>query len=259
MRQRRIGHTGTLDPFATGLLVLLTGRVTRLAQYLTHFDKKYRGVLVFGATSDTDDLTGTITAVNDRWKDLRDDEVLRAMGRLTGSLLQQPPPYSAKKVRGERAHRLARRGAPVALEPRPVRVERFSPIGRRGAELEFEAHVGAGTYIRALARDLGSDLGCGAYLKELRRTAVGPFRVEQAATLEQLRDGLDRLLPPSVAVEHLPSLEIDEATRQKVVHGQPVEGGAALDGTVVLMRGTELVAVAERQGHVLRPRVVLQG
>ena len=256
---RRIGHTGTLDPFATGLLVLLAGRVTRLARYLTQFDKVYEGVIRFGATSDTDDPTGTITTVNDSWQQLSDDAISLAMDRLTGSTLQRPPMYSAKKVSGERAHRLARRGNPVELEPCRVRVDRFRPTARRGQELEFEALVGAGTYVRALARDLGSDLGCGAYVQELRRTAVGPFRVEQACTIEELRNGLSQLLAPAVAVEHLPVLEIDEATRQKVVHGQPVEGGEVHEGAVALIAGVHLVAVAEPQGRVLKPRVVLEG
>lgn len=256
---RRVGHTGTLDPFATGLLVLLVGRATRLAQYLAGLDKAYEGVIRFGATSDTDDRTGTITPTGFACEQLSDAALAAAMADLTGSSAQRPPAFSAKRVNGERAHRLARRGEVVELASRLVRVDRFVCTERRGSDITFQAVVASGTYVRALARDLGAALGCGAYLQSLRRTSVGPFRVEDAIALAELQVGADVLLPSAAAVQHLPMVEIDDDTRRRVAHGQPVEGGDDADGVVALMADDRLIAVAERDGTTLKPRVVLSG
>jgi tRNA pseudouridine55 synthase len=183
--QRRIGHTGTLDPMATGLLVLCLGQATRLVEYLTGHDKRYTGEVVLGRTTTTDDAEGdtieerpvpAVTAV-----DLREVE-----RRFTGPLFQLPPAFSAIKVAGKRAYAVARAGDTPQLEPRPVAVHALSLSAVSPGRLAIEVHCGPGTYVRSLARDIGAALGCGGHLGSLRRHAAGPFRVEAATTLERL-------------------------------------------------------------------------
>ncbi len=183
--QRRIGHTGTLDPMATGLLVLCLGQATRLVEYLTGHDKRYTGEIVLGRTTTTDDAEGetieerpvpVVTAV-----DLREIE-----RRFSGPLFQLPPAFSAIKVAGKRAYAVARAGDTPQLEPRPVLVHTLHLSAASPGRLAIELHCGPGTYVRSLARDIGAALGCGGHLGSLRRHTAGPFRVEDAATLDRL-------------------------------------------------------------------------
>lgn len=199
--QRRIGHTGTLDPMATGLLVLCLGQATRLVEYLTGHDKRYTGEIVLGRTTTTDDAEGgtieerpvpAVTAV-----DLRELE-----RHFTGPLSQLPPAFSAIKVAGKRAYAVARAGDTPMLEPRPVAVHTLSLSVISPGRLAIELHCGPGTYVRSLARDIGAALGCGGHLGSLRRHAAGPFRVEAATTLEGLeavaeRGAFEELLVPA--------------------------------------------------------------
>jgi tRNA pseudouridine55 synthase len=212
-----------------------------------------------GTTTSTDDPTGEVTGHYTGWKTLTDREIADALARFEGRYQQRPPVFSAKKVRGVRAHRLARKGQEPALPTSEVDVHRLTMLERDGAGVRFEAEVGSGTYIRAIARDVGQALGCGAHLSVLRRTAVGPFNVEDAVTLDDLSEGSVKLRPPREAVRHLPILEVDGSVREKVVHGQPLSGESVVEGPVALVAGGELLAIAESDGSVLKPRVVLAG
>ncbi len=237
----------------------MTGRATRLSQYLVGLGKTYTGVIRLGETTDTDDVTGTVIQRYDSWPEIGHVRIHREMHALTGCHAQVPPPYSAKKTAGERAHRRARRGEVVELAPQTVHVSRFAATEIVGADIGFRCEVSSGTYVRALARDLGTALGCGAHLRALRRESVGGFRLSDATTLDEIERGHVSLGSPADVVRHLPVLCIDEDTRRRVSHGQPI---AALDidtGPVALLAGDDLVAVAERSGDLLKPRVVLEG
>lgn len=261
LRVRRAGHAGTLDPFATGLLVVLVGRATRLQRYLVGLPKRYEGTIRLGRTTDSGDPTGRVTAETVDAHDLPDDAVRPAMAALTGRYRQTPPAFSAKQRGGERAYVRARRGEAVALDPVEVEVRRFDLTGRDGATLAFAAEVSSGTYLRALARDLGERLGSGAHLTALRRTAVGSFTIAEAAPLPTIGQGTAPLRPLREAVAHLPQLGLDADARGRVIHGRPVPAPPELRGRgpVALVADGELLAVAEPQDGVLAPRVVLAG
>jgi tRNA pseudouridine55 synthase len=252
---RRVGHTGTLDPFATGLLVVLVGRATRLARFLMGLPKRYSGVIRLGVATNTLDHTGATVATTDTWRELNDGMIVQAMESLTGQQRQQPPVYSAKKVQGEAAHRRVRRGETVELQDQDVVVHSFDLVGRSGQDLTFDANVGGGTYLRALARDLGEHLGCGAHLTELRRTEVGRFNVAEAVPPDQVEPTM--VQRPAAAVEHLRSLVVGEEERERLRHGQAIDQADEGGGPVALLCGDELLAVAEPEGRQLKPRVVL--
>jgi tRNA pseudouridine55 synthase len=183
--ERSVGHLGTLDPMATGVLPLVLGRFTRLAQFFNDSTKVYEGEIRFGYATDTYDAEGVpVGAVSNAQPTLAD--VLRHLPALTGRILQLPPVYSAKKVNGVAAYKLARNDRPVELKPVAVDVHRFEIHGVCGDRARFVAEVSAGTYIRSLAHDLGQALGCGAHLSQLRRTQAGEFTLTHAATLDEL-------------------------------------------------------------------------
>jgi tRNA pseudouridine55 synthase len=182
---KKVGHTGTLDPLATGLMVLLVGKdFTRLAQGLTKLDKVYEVTFQLGTTSTTDDEEGEKTVVSDRQPAMH--EIEAAILELTGEIEQTPPIYSAIKIGGQRAYKLARRGEQPKLAPRPVKVYEWTEIEYAYPVLKATIAVGSGTYIRSLARDLGEKLGTGAYMTALRRTRVGDFQIAEAMTLDYL-------------------------------------------------------------------------
>jgi tRNA pseudouridine55 synthase len=254
---RRVGHAGTLDPFASGLLAVLVGPTTRLVPFLVGLPKTYTGTIRLGVVTDTDDREGTVLREDPAWRAVSDDDLAEAMAALTGTLQQRPPDYSAKKVSGTPAYRRARRGQPVALAPREVEVRRFAGTGRGGPDVHFVADVSSGTYIRALARDLGERLGCGAHLAALRRVAIGPFSDADAVPVAALEHPLP-LRPPRDALPHLPIRALTPEEAAGVRHGRAVPlGGAAAAGPTLLMDGDELLAVAFPQDDALRPRVVL--
>lgn len=252
-----MGHTGTLDPFASGLLVVLVGRATRLAQFVVGLPKRYRGVIVLGVVTDTDDPTGVELQRSDAWRGLPEARIVTAMRALTGRYAQRPPAYSAKKRGGERAYRLARRGERAELPAQEVEVRRFALLERDGARLIVEVEVTSGTYIRALARDVGARLGCGAHLAELRRIAVGSFAVEDATPLAAFEHWPPPLRPSLDAVTHLPRIDLDEAAREHVAHGRPIAAPTGVTGPVALVAEGHLVAVARPEDGLLKPRVVL--
>jgi len=254
--EKRIGHLGTLDPFAKGLLVLLVGRATRLAPFAAEWAKAYDGVIRLGVTTDTDDLTGQVVATAP-WTGITPAQLADVVGRFRGTYEQTPPAYSAVKVAGERAYRRARRGETVALEPRAVDIRELEIVEATPPDLQFRAVVSAGTYIRSLARDIGAALGCGAHLAALRRTAVGPLRLEDAVA----PDGVTRqaVRDASILVAHMPRREVDKKERDAVLHGRPLKSEPVADTQypVALFDGDELLAVAEPVGELLKPRVVV--
>lgn len=251
---RRIGHGGTLDPFATGLLVLLLGRATRLLPYLTSDPKVYRATIRFGMATTTDDATGEpLTEAPIPTAGV----VEAALAAMTGHLLQRPPAFSAKQVGGVRAYKAARRGRPLTLEPVAVHVHAWKILGAHGADFDVEVSCGPGTYVRALARDLGEATSSAAHLQTLRRLHSGAFDVGEAQTLEAIERGEARLRPPATAVAHLRQQPLDDLDARRVVHGQMVT--ASVDGQrAVLSHDGELLAIAEREEGQWRPRVVLR-
>lgn len=270
---RRIGHTGTLDPFATGLLLLLAGPFTRAMQYFHALAKRYTAVMRLGVETDTEDRTGTPVTESDAWRGLSEDDVRDALATRVGEGTQVPPGYSAKKLEGRRAYTEARRGAIVELAPVPITVhglelDRFEP-----PIVAFSTTVSTGTYVRSLARDVGRDLGCGAHLVELRRTRIGPFRVEDAVTPEEIAPpgspGARGWLAPVEALAWMPRRRLDAGETAAVRHGRAVPAtaleppvpeagpvGAPAEGAVALVADGGLVAVGERHGDELRPRKV---
>ena len=253
---RAVGHTGTLDPFATGLLVILVGRATRLARFVEAERKTYLATARLGVATDTDDLTGRPLAEPVETAHLGAEDIRLALLGFVGQGRQRPPRYSAKHVGGERSYRLARRGVPVDPADAAVTVYEVELLGAAAGRVDFRATVSAGTYLRALARDLGERLGVGAHLTALRREAIGALRVEDAVALDGLSPA--HVLPPRRALGHLPARELDEAERAAVSHGRAVPAAPDVAGDIALVHGKDLVAVARVEDGWLRPSVVLE-
>lgn len=240
-RKPRVGHAGTLDPFATGLLLVLIGRATRAQRFLMALPKTYEVVARFGAVSTTGDRDGEITQTG-----------VVPEGDLplpTGAVRQVPPAYSAVRVGGRRAYELARAGEAVELAERVVTVHAFDELRREGDRRAYRVVCSSGTYVRSLIADLGD-----AYCEELRRTAVGPFDVADAGA----PDELDRLLGLGDALAFLPRVDLDPLDARAAGHGRPVPGIA--DGFVLLADPAGPVAIAEpREGGLLKPVVGFRG
>jgi len=225
-RGTRMGHTGTLDPLATGVLVLCLGAATRLAEYVQRMGKTYRTTLRLGARSDTDDADGAVTPAAVA---VPPDTaaVLAALPGFTGTIEQVPPAYSAAKVTGQRAYDLARQGRQVELQARRIDVYGLDLLRYEYPYLDLEVRCGKGTYVRSLARDLGERLGCGALVQTLRRTRVGPFTAEEAVTLEtEAQAARSRVLPVGMAVVELPRAVLRAAEVERLRRGQTVPLGA---------------------------------
>ena len=254
---QRVGHLGTLDPFAEGLLVVVVGRATRLAAFAAGWTKAYEGVIRLGVTTDTDDATGAV--LQTAAAEVSAEQVAAALAEFRGGYLQRPPAYSAVKIAGERAYRRARRGVVVEPAARRVDIEALELVEYTAppADVRFRATVGGGTYLRSLARDIGAALGCGGHLVSLRRTAVGPLRLADAVAPEAVTAAVVR--EPNVLVAHLLRRDVDATERQAVVHGRPIAREPVPDtrDPVALFAGGELVAVAEVDGEALKPRVVV--
>ena len=253
------GHTGTLDPFATGLLVVLVGRATRLARFVEGQLKTYLATARLGIRTDTDDLTGRVVESSDIGR-LDPAEVVLALADFVGTSLQRPPDFSAKHVGGERSYQKARRGEAVQLEPVSVTVSRLEVLESKPPLVTFRAEVSAGTYIRGIARDLGERLGVGAHLTSLRREAIGSLRVEDSTPLADLSAGA--LVPPACVLGNMATVELDADMRVAVSHGRAVvdnraagQRGSRTD--VALLADGELMAVARAEDGFLRPTVVL--
>ena len=247
-RGTRVGHTGTLDPLATGVLVLCVGAATRLGEYVQRMTKTYRTRLLLGARSDTDDADGTITPVAVDSLPDRGTLELR-LQEFIGAIDQVPPAYSAAKVTGRRAYDLARQGEEVTLQPRRVHVARIDVVGYDYPRLELEVRCGKGTYIRSLARDLGERLGCGALVETLRRTRVGPFEASEGISLEaDAGTARSHLLPASAAVPYLPWSRLGAADVARLRQGQRVGLGSELSAP--RPEAGDEVAVIERDGDL---------
>lgn len=257
---KRIGHLGTLDPFAEGLLVLVIGRATRLAEFAGPWTKTYEGVSRLGVTTDSDDLTGAPVAQSEAWRALDRDELRRALERFAGGYDQRPPAYSAVKVEGERAYRRARRGEPVAPAPRRVEIPELTLTSWSPPDFAFRATVSGGTYVRSLVRDIGDALGCGAHVTRLIRTAVGPFHLADAVSPDTI--AADAIRSPDALVRGLPRRDLTADERAAAVHGRPIAANGEHAGPHVALFGAEgLVGVAEpavvEGAPVLKPRVVV--
>jgi tRNA pseudouridine55 synthase len=250
VRARKAGHTGTLDPMATGVLPVCLGEATKIAGFLTEGDKAYDAVIRLGVETDTQDAEGKVTA--ERPVPALTRQLLEeALERFRGTFTQVPPMYSAVKVSGKRLYELARAGEEVPREARPVTVHELLLRDFSAAELTLSVKSSKGFFVRTLAYDLGRALGCGAHLKALRRTASGPFTAQRALPLDRLEalgpEGVKaHLWSMSDALGDLPPVPVSEADRARVAHGVPLEVGRAVEGRVrVVSRDGQLLAVAE--------------
>ena len=253
---RRVGHAGTLDPMATGVLVIGIGRGTRLLGHLALTDKDYDATMRLGLTTTTDDAQGDVVEQRDA-ADVTDEALAGAVASFVGDIEQVPSAVSAVKVDGERAYKRVRRGEDVELTPRRVHVARFDIVGRRGDDVDVRVSCSTGTYVRALARDVGRELGVGAHLTALRRTRVGGFELSAARTLDELAVDL-QVLPLAAAVAAaFPRVDVGDEDARRLVFGQRVAhddlpgepfGVFAPDGSVV--------ALAERRDGRLKTLVV---
>jgi tRNA pseudouridine55 synthase len=247
---RKVGHAGTLDPMATGLLILGVGRATRLLRFLGGLPKTYEGSAHLGVETTTLDADGEATA--ERPVTATEADVRSTMGSLIGDSLQTPPAYSAVKVGGRKLYEAARKGEVLEAAPRPIRVDAFALTEYRAPDVDFLVTCSGGTYVRVLLADVGSILGCGAHLTRLRRTAIGTLDVADAVAPEEVVP-----LPMDRAVAHLPRLDLGEEEAVAASHGR-ILGPAGIAGPYAVFApdGT-LIGVYEDDGTKARPQVIL--
>jgi tRNA pseudouridine55 synthase len=265
---KKVGHLGTLDPIATGVLPLVIERATRLAQFYTHSDKIYEGVVRFGWSTSSYDRAGEATSERVEVH-LTVEEVEAALEPFRGEFAQRPPAVSAKKVDGRRSYELARKNIAVELAPVPVHVYELTLLELKGCEARLRVHCSGGTYVRSIAHDVGQAVGCGAHLTELRRLASGEFEIDQARTLEQLETlaAEDRLMDAFVPVEKLlpgfPSVIVDDLITAQVRNGRnfpasPFRPGPPSKYVKAVTRTGSLVAIGEAVlPNLYHPVVVL--
>lgn len=274
LKTKKIGHTGTLDPFATGVMVILVGKATRLAQFLNHDRKEYEAVVRFGFETDTGDLTGEPreSSLSIASVELSDADIDYALARFRGEIMQTPPMYSAKKIDGKKLYELARKGIEVERKPCQVNIYELELMPRdstlKTRDFSLRVLCSAGTYIRVLAEDIGRALGAGAHLAALRRVGAGDFRIDRAVTLQSLEahvaanTALDLLVPMNESVAHLVEIVASEAEREKIGHGGRIfRTGVTLgDGELARISDDgELLAIARFsiEDDSFRPIVVL--
>jgi tRNA pseudouridine55 synthase len=265
---KKVGHLGTLDPAATGVLPVVIGRATRLAQFYTRTDKVYEGVVRFGWSTDTYDAEGEPTSEKLE-PSLDTADLDRYLESFRGEILQVPPPVSAKKVAGRRAYELARKSIPVELEPVKVHIYELIVLEMSGRDVRLRAHCSGGTYMRSLAHDLGRMAGCGAHLAELRRLASGEFDLARARTLEQLESLaaaerlVDALVPAAEMLPGFPAVFVDDITLAQIRNGRNFRASAfrspaASRYVKAISRNEELVAIGEAiLPNVYHPIVVI--
>jgi len=251
---RRAGHTGTLDPRASGVLVILVGPAVRLSEYVSASDKRYQAIIRMGAKTDTFDAEGKFTQDNQETIDVTEQQFEDALKTFVGEIEQTPPPYSAVKVQGRKAYEMARKGEEVKLEPRKITVHHLEVLEWAPPEVVIDVHCSSGTYVRSLANDLGEKLGCGAYLVGLRRTKSGRFSLRDAVPLRKLQEAFTAgnwyqyLIPAAEALGDWPAIELSPDDVEGVRHGHRVQ---ADEGTVIgsRIRGVstqgELVSLME--------------
>lgn len=249
---RKVGHAGTLDPMATGLLVLGVGRATRLLRYLGDLPKTYTGAARLGVETDTLDADGTVVRSSPVTESR--EEVAAAASALVGESMQAPPAFSAVKVGGRKLYEAARRGEALEAPPRPIRVDAFDVTAFGQETFGFAVTCSGGTYVRVLVADVGRALGCGAHLTALRRTGIGPFAVEDARAPDAAEP-----LPIERAVAHLPGLPLDAEEATAASHGRPL-GPAGIAGPyAVFDPAGRLIGVYRDEGAMARPEVILAG
>jgi len=272
--QRAVGHLGTLDPMATGVLPLVTGNLTRLAQFYTGAEKVYEGIIRFGYSTDTYDAEGEPTGPPQQVT-LNPEDVEAAAARFRGVIEQTPPPFSAKKIHGVPAYKLARKQKEVVLKPVQVEIKELDILEVAGDQVRFRARVASGTYMRSVAHEMGQGFGCGAHLASLRRTSVAEFSLEDARTLEQIGQcmcgqsgasagdsvGLDDIfVHPRKLLPHFPCVTADEPTAARIRSGRTVnlpELSRARQ-VKVFCGQRELIAIATRvAGTLFHPGIVL--
>ncbi len=267
---RRAGHAGTLDPLASGCLPIALGEATKTVPFVMEGRKSYRFTVRFGEERDTDDAEGAVTATSAERPS--EDAIRGFLPQFVGTILQVPPRFSAVKIAGERAYDLARDGEDVELSARPVRIDRLDLVARPDPDQAiFEANCGKGTYVRALARDLGRLLGCFGHVTALRRTAVGPFGEATMISLEHLTETCDRaaagvsdladaILPVETALDDIPALAVSRADAARLQRGQAVllrgRDAPIFRGVVSVTAAGVLVAIAESEGGEIVPRRV---
>jgi tRNA pseudouridine55 synthase len=258
-RTKKVGHAGTLDPMATGVLLLGVGRATRLLGHLALTDKDYLATIRLGQTTVTDDAEGDVLVTADA-SGVTDAALHREIALLTGDLLQVPSSVSAIKVDGKRSYALVRAGEQVELKPRAVTVSRFDLLARNGDDVDVDVTCTSGTYVRALARDLGAALGVGGHLTSLRRTRVGPFSLEDARTLEALEESFDeRVLPLDAAVSQ--SFSRRELSAQEAVdlsYGKKLEATGSPGTVGAFDPDGRCIALLEDLDGLARPTVVFR-
>lgn len=262
---QKAGHGGTLDPLATGILPIALGEATKTVPYVMDSTKAYRFTLRFGEARDTDDAEGQVIGSSDRRP--TDAGIQAALPGFTGTIMQRPPIYAAVKIRGERAYDIARRGETVEIEPREVRIDELHLVERPDADhAVLDMVCGKGAYVRAVARDLGQQLGCLAHVTQLRRTRVGPFGLDRAVRLETLErivedDSLPQaLVPVATALAGIPALAVTEPQAIRLKAGQPIVVAPQLvlgdvqEATAIkVLSAGELVALARLEGAELTP------
>ena len=223
IRPTKVGHAGTLDPLASGVLVLCLGRATRLVQFVQQQSKIYRAEFILGQTSDTDDITGQVTTTR-QMPEIRQQDVEALLPHYQGTIQQVPPRFSAVHVQGKRAYKRARSGEDFEIAPRQVCVYHIQIVAFEYPHLTLDVECGSGTYIRAIGRDLGAELGCGAVMSQLERLQVGAFHVRDAVPIDQLTTReLPRLLsPPEMAVGNLRHYHCSPAECREIAHGRPL-------------------------------------
>lgn len=248
---RKVGHAGTLDPMASGLLLMGVGRATRLLRFLGDLEKEYEGTGRLGAETDTLDARGRV--VRTSAVDVTEDELREAMASLVGEIEQRPPAYSAVKVGGRKLYEAARKGEPVEAPTRTVVVSGFDLLGFSGADFEFRAICSGGTYVRVLVADVGEQLKCGAHMARLVRTRIGPFSLSDAVPPDQPGTPL----PVERSVAHLPRLGLEPEEATAAQHGRPL-GPAGIEGPyAVFDPDGRLIGVYRDEGARARPDVIL--
>jgi len=251
LRTRKVGHAGTLDPMATGLLLVGVGRATRLLRFLADLPKTYEGTLHLGVETTTLDAEGDV--VREHSVEVSDAELDRAMAALVGDSVQTPPAYSAVKVGGRKLYEAARAGELLEAGARPIHVDVFDRIRRHGRDVDFRVVCGGGTYVRVLAADVGAAVGCGAHLTRLRRTNVGPFSADEARP----PGDPGQPLPIRSAVDHLPQVRLDDEETVAARHGRML-GPSGVRGPYGVYDGAgSLVGVYEDDGAKAAPLVIL--
>jgi len=267
LQERSVGHLGTLDPLATGVLPLVIGNLTRLAQFYTSSEKTYEGTIRFGFATDTYDADGE-PAGPAQAVILSSDQVRQIASRFQGTIEQTPPPFSAKKIQGVPAYKLARKNAEVLLKPVQVEIKEFTILQVENNRASFRARVASGTYMRSVAHDMGQQMGCGAHLESLRRTAVGEFNLADAHTLEQLDAAAktgqteDLFIHPRKLLPQFPSVTANEEMAARIRTGRPVNLPELSQARLVkvFVGQRELIAIATRvAGTLFHAKIVLAG